>query len=202
MSSTARIQIDYRIAGVAIPAIIERTDETVSASQVALPVGLTGTLSTRTSDSVGIATVAEGHGITTADTVAVFWDGGYRYGVAVSATAATTISIGSGGAGDVLPAAATAIVVAKETEVAFVHTGNDINVFAAYSMGRLSVNVRDSLDAAVFTKDIVARESAGYISDFSGANPFAGETLGSIMLANGDSTAGRTATILLLKNSI
>lgn len=202
MSSTARIQIDYRIAGVAVPAIIERTDETVSATEIALSQGRAGTLSTRTGDTVGIATVAEGHGITTSDTVAVFWEGGYRYGVAVSATASTTISIGAGGAGDVLPAATTVIVVAKETEVTFSHAGNDINVFAAYSMGRLSLNVRNSIDAAVFTKDIVARESAGYISSFSGANPFAGETLGSIILANGDSTAARTATILSLKNSI
>jgi hypothetical protein len=202
MSSTARIQIDYRIAGVAIPAIIERTDETVSASQVPLPQGRAGTLSTRTSDTVGVATVASGHGITTSDTVSVFWEGGYRYGVAVSAQTSTTISLGTAGAGDVLPIATTAIVVAKETEIAFVHDGDDISVFAAYSLGRLSLNVRDDADAAVFTKDITARESAGYISGFSGTSPFASESLGSIMVANGDASVARTATILLLKNSI
>jgi hypothetical protein len=202
MSSTARIQIDYRIAGVAIPAVIERMDETVSASQVPLPQGRAGTLSTRTSDSVGIATVASGHGITTSDTVAVFWVGGYRYGVAVSASDSTTISLGSGGAGDNLPAATTPIVVAKEVTVSFAIDGDDINVFAAHSSGRMSVNVRDDANAAVFTKDVAASESCGYISNYTGANPFASESLGSIVLANGDSSQARTGTILLLKNSI
>jgi hypothetical protein len=85
MASTLNLFMGWRLGIKSLDTVLSRTDETMSSSEVTLNAAVAGTLTTRTSDSVGIVTVAS-HSITTSDTVAVFWDGGYRYGVAVSAT--------------------------------------------------------------------------------------------------------------------
>ena len=69
---------------------------------------IAATLSTRTDADTGIATLASGHGITTNDTVDVFWNAGQVYAMTVTASAATTIGI-DGGDGDDLPIATTVI---------------------------------------------------------------------------------------------
>ncbi len=69
---------------------------------------IAGTLSTRTDADTGIATLASGHGITTNDTVDVFWNAGQIYAMTVTASASTTIGI-DGGSGDDLPIATTVI---------------------------------------------------------------------------------------------
>ena len=93
-----------------------RTGDDLIDLQVTLPAGKSGTLTTRTDDNTGIVTVASGHGITGSDTVDVYWAAGRRYGVDVTATDATTISIDLG-AGDNLPAASTAVVIVKQVVV-------------------------------------------------------------------------------------
>jgi hypothetical protein len=92
MAGTADISIRTRVAGVNIDATIRRTDELEQAFRATMSAGRAGTLSTRTDDNTGILTVASGHGITDADTVAVFWEGGSRHGVDVTATTSTTSS--------------------------------------------------------------------------------------------------------------
>ena len=93
-----------------------RTGDDLIDLQITLPAGKSGTLTTRTDDNTGIVTVASGHGITGSDTVDVYWAAGRRYGVDVTATDATTISIDLG-AGDNLPAASTAVVIVKQVVV-------------------------------------------------------------------------------------
>jgi len=68
-----------------------------------------GTLSTRTDNDTGIITVEAGHGITTSFTIDLYWASGKRYGMTVTGTASTTVSL-DGGTGDNLPVAATNIV--------------------------------------------------------------------------------------------
>ncbi len=59
-------------------------------------------LTTRTDADTGILTVATGHGVTTNDTLDVFWSAGRIHGMTVTGTTSTTISI-DGGSGDDLP---------------------------------------------------------------------------------------------------
>ena len=200
MASTLNLFMGWRLGIKSIDSVLTRSDETMSSSEVSLNAAIAGTLTTRTSDSVGIVTVAS-HSITTSDTVAVFWAGGYRYGVAVSATDSTTISIGSGGAGDVLPASSTALTICKETTLTFSHDGDDIIAMLVHSPERMSMSVLDTVPASQQAADITANEGWFWISNATGTSPFAGDTLGSIVMANASTTA-RTATVLLLKNSI
>ena len=192
--------IGWRLGLKSIDSVVSREDETQASSDVSLPAAVSGTLTTRTSDSVGVVTVAS-HSITTSDKVAVFWSGGYRYNVAVSATSGTTISIGSGGSGDNLPAASTALTICKETTLSFSHVGNDIKGMVVHSPQRMSMNVRDTVPASQVAVDVPANEGWFWISNATGTNPFAGDTLQDIILANADTTA-QTATVLLLKNSL
>ena len=200
MASTLNLFMGWRLGIKSLDSVLNRSDETMSSSEVTLNTAIAGTLTTRTSDSVGVVTVAS-HAITVSDTVAVFWAGGYRYGVAVSAQTATTISIGSGGAGDVLPAASTVLTICKESTLTFSHVGNDIVAMLVHSPERMSMNVRDTTPATQQAADITANEGWFWISNATGTSPFAGDTLGSIVMANASTTA-RTATVLLLKNSV
>jgi hypothetical protein len=200
MASTFTAYIGFRTGLKSLDAILTREDETNLSSEISLPAAVDGTLTTRTSDSTGIITVVS-HSITTSDKVSVFWSGGYRYGVAVSATSGTTISIGSGGSGDNLPSASTVLTVCKESTLSFSHAGNDIKAMVVHSPQRMSMNVRDTVPASQVAADVPANESWFWISNATGTNPFAGDTLQDIVLGN-QSTSAQTATVLLLKNSV
>ena len=200
MSATGKVNISYRVGGAVVDAVIDRTDEQGATTQVALPAGKAGTLTTRTDDNTGVVTVLAGHGITDADTVTLFWEGGVRRGLTVTATTSTTISIDAG-AGDNLPLVSSVCVIAKEVVTSLGHVGNDLAIFAIHSSSRLMANIRDVDPATIIALDITAKESWAYISNFSGTNPFAGETLVTAVLANGGTTAA-TANILHLKDTI
>lgn len=198
--STGRVNISYRVGGAVVDAQIDREDEQGAATLVSLPAGIAGTLTTRTDADTGIVTVLAGHGITDSDTVTLFWAGGVRRGLTVTATAATTISIDVGAGAD-LPAVSSVVTIAKEVITSLGHVGNDLAIFAVHSVNRLMANIRNAGPTTILALDITGRESFAYISTFSGTNPFAGETLVTAVLANGGTTAA-TANILHLKDTI
>ena len=200
MASEARINIGYRVAGVAIDAIVNRQDEEASSLKIALESGKAGTLTTRTTASSGVITVAEGHNITDANTVTVFFPGGIVRSMTVSSTTGTTITV-TGGDGDDFPAEDSAVVIAKDAVSSFAFAGNDINLLVFHATGQLSVDVVDSLSASELLLNIPAGESWAWIKDFSGTNPLAGKTLATVTLANG-STTSMTATVLRLLNTL
>lgn len=200
MASEARINIGYRVAGVAIDAIVNRQDEEASGTKIALESGKAGSLTTRTSATAGIITVAAGHEITDSDTATVFFPGGIVRSMTVSSTTSTTITV-TGGDGDDLPAENDDVVIAKDVVSSFVFDGDDITLLAFHATGQLSVDVIDSLAASELLLNIPAGESWAWIKDFSGTNPLAGKTLATVTLANG-STSAMTATILRLLNTL
>lgn len=200
MASQLNLYMAWRLGLKSIDTILSRSDETMASSEITLNAAVSGELTTRTSDSVGVVTV-DSHSITDTDTVAVFWEGGYRYGVAVSATTSTTISIGSGGAGDNLPLQDTVLTICKESTLAFAHDGDDITGILVHSPQRMSMNIRDDVPATAVAADVTANEGWFWISNATGTNPFTGDDLQDIILANASTTA-QTASVLLLKNSI
>ncbi len=67
-----------------------------------------GTLTARVDADTAVLTLASGHGITDADTVDVYWDGGHRNSVTVAAYDVATITVDAG-TGDDFPAEDTTI---------------------------------------------------------------------------------------------
>jgi hypothetical protein len=188
MAGTANVSLRTRVAGLNIDATIQRTDELEQAFQHVMDAGRAGTLTTRTDDAIGVVTVAAGHGITTSDTVAVFWAGGSRFSATVTATAATTITIATG-AGTNLPAATTAVVIAKESLHTLAVVGNNIAVLAVGCDNRASVNFRDGSAASLLRYDMASQEGRLWVASSDVTNPLAGDTVADVRIANGGTTA-------------
>lgn len=114
--ATGSYNANFTAGGLTISSTSTVSGSATATAEETLAVGKSGTLSTRTDANTGVATLGASHGITTSHTVNVFWDGGMRYGMTVTATDATTVTI-DGGTGDDLPVVTTAIVVAPQVEV-------------------------------------------------------------------------------------
>ena len=144
-----------------------------------------GTLTTRTDNDTGVATVATGHGITTSDVVDVVWTGGKRVGCTVTATTSTTISIDAG-SGDNLPVTTTALTVAKCTNLSAVLTGTNLVAIAISCQKACIVRLRGS------TTDHLTVELAAngvYIwSTGNGDNPVTGDSIDTCRVSNKDSS--------------
>lgn len=72
-----------------------------------------GTLSTRTDGDTGVCTLSSGHLITVSDTVSVWWSGGDRKGMTVTAVNGSLVTVDAG-TGDNLPATSSAVDVGPD----------------------------------------------------------------------------------------
>lgn len=93
----------------------QRTAQGSSQVSVTVPVGKTGTLSTRTNNSDGTLTLTANHGIETGDVIDLYWSGGSRRNVTVGTVSVNSVPISSG-AGTNLPVQATAIVASPQVD--------------------------------------------------------------------------------------
>lgn len=192
-------------AGVTISSGSSYSGDGSASCEVTIPSGKSGTLSTRTDNDTGVATVSTGHGITTSDKVSVFWTGGRRYNMTVTATTSTTISIDVG-SGDNLPTAATAIVVSKDTNVVLSVDGDNAELFA------LSMDVPNDQTSKAFVR---AYDGAADVATFdmtistplvypisSGiTNPITGNVVTSFYASNGNATTDATLRIIAITDA-
>ena len=205
--ASGTLSISLALGGTAINRSVTRTTDAAVAYEVSLPAGKAGTLSTRTDSNTGILTVASGHGITDADTVDVFWTGGNRYGMTVTAYDSTTISIDLG-AGTNLPDAATSIVVTKEVSIVCQIDGDNASLIGVCSeLSDLSassaalVNFLDVSAASVAAITLVG--NVPRIWDITGGatNSFTGNVITNAKAANASTSATATLKILALVDS-
>lgn len=129
-------------------AVAAVTFDTALIQTVDLPAGKAGSLTTRTDDDTGVVTVASGHGITASDFVDLYWSGGNRFGVDVTAVTDTTISINIG-SGDNLPAQDTAVVITKQVTKVCNIDGDAVQLFGLFlrstdSAAKGSADLQDS----------------------------------------------------------
>jgi hypothetical protein len=182
---TATIQQTAGVGGLSIQGNVSRNgDSQVGySSDPALPVALAGELTTRTDEDTGVVTLAEGHGLTDADTVDVFWDGGLRYGLSITGYDATTINI-DGGAGDDLPLAETVVAVAEPVAVPWPFAGDDVVLIAAGCAQRASVRFLDDVPSVQLALDLAAGEVWSWAT--GSANPLDSVDVVSLLVSNGD----------------
>ena len=83
----------------------------------ALPAAKAGILTTRTDNTSGVLTKSPGHGIVNGAWVTLFWPGGIRYHVSVSAVAGDLVTVGIAGTGDALPPVSTPMTVAVQNHM-------------------------------------------------------------------------------------
>lgn len=171
------------IAGVSIETHIPRVSGAGEADDPALAAAKAGSLTTRTDNDTGVVTLAEGHGILTGDKVSVFWEGGKRYGM--TATVSGNLVTVDVGAGDNLPAQATAVTLVKQVPRDFYFNGDDVVMLAVGSKRRVHADFQTGASASVFQVEVPAGEGYSFVLG-RGANPFAGQIVAKVLWSNGD----------------
>lgn len=186
---SATLNTDAAIAGIAFSTTISRSAEGSIAHEVTAAAGIAGTLSTRTDDNTGIVTMASGHGVTDANTVDLYWTGGVRYGMTVTAYDATTVTVDLG-AGDNLPVVDTTLVLGVQMSVDTDVDGDLFSIIAATAAARAHLEFRTS-GASLASVEIAASEIFSWDSASGTANPFTGDPIDAIRVSSG--TAVETA---------
>lgn len=193
--------ISYGVSLGSIKASVTRSSDTLINTEVALPAGKSGTLSTRTDNDTGVVTVSSGHGITDTDTVDVYWTGGKRYNVDVTATTSTTISIDAG-SGDNLPSAATAVTIVKQVAFNVLIDGDNCAIMGlmllvsdSAATGVSYVQFKDSGASVVSSFALTA--NVPNINDITGGqtNAYTGAIIYSGVASNSDTTNAATLQI-------
>jgi hypothetical protein len=177
--------------------VVEKTLPALVAAQ-------TGTLTTRTDDDTGVATLSTGHGITTGMVCDVYWAAGVRYGM--TATVAVDAVTLDGGAGDVLPAESTAVTVVQQTAIEVNFDGDTLEIIGIFysntsdTSAKAHLDLQDSGDATIKEVDLVhytANNGLGNIWNVEGGdtNVFTGNRI-THGAASHDSTSAGTLYIL------
>ena len=196
---TTTYSISVQGGGISVQQSVTRSGDLTVAAQVTLPAGKSGTLSTRTDNNTGQLTVASGHGITASDTVDVYWSGGRRYGVDVTAVASTTIDIDLG-SGDNLPTQGTAVVVCKQVAANVMIDGDNAKLVVVNfavpgtSTAKSRVTFFDAVSgggsAVGSGLDLAANEPS--VTDVTGGdtNGYTGSVILSLVASNGGTAEG------------
>ena len=204
---TVNYGITLNVGGVSVGSQIAVSGDHPNPYEVPLPVGKAGTLTTRTDNDTGVATVASGHGVTTSDKVDIYWSGGIRYGMTVTATTSTTISVDAG-AGDNLPVATTALVVSKQVAINTAIDGDNIQIIgivAAYplpsSTALAHVDFQSAAPASI--APLILNANKTQVSYVAGGadNPFTVSPIVVCYASNGSATETCTLRIASLEDS-
>jgi hypothetical protein len=199
----ARIKIDQKVQITGFTAAYTKSIEVEATGgehrEPTVAAAKAGTLTTRTSDTVGTLTMAGGHGIATGDEFDLFWSGGQRAQVTAGVVAGDSVPF-SLGTGDVLPALNTVITAHKGVSAAFTVVGDNLTGISVQMDKPGYVHFRDNTDAVLFSAPVTA--DGGYVwYDGSGVtNPLAGDTVTSILCTNSDSTAARSPQVGVVFN--
>jgi len=181
--SQATLKENVTVGGVSVESEIVRTSGSQQSDDPTLTEAKAGSLTTRTDNDTGVVTLGTGHGIITSDKVSVFWQGGKRYGM--TATVSGNLVTVDLGAGDVLPAQATAVTLVKQVPRDFYFNGDVVVMLAVGSKRRVHLDFQTGASASVFQVEVPAGEGYSFVLG-RGTNPFAGQIVAKILWSNGD----------------
>lgn len=198
-------EIRIRGAGMLLSGVTtETTSDSVTAYDPAVLPAKAGELTTRTDNETGEITMAAGgHGITTAQVVDLYWDGGARYGITVGTVAGTTVPIGAdnSGTGDNLPLVNTDVLVAPQTTVAVVMSAAPIALgvqmlHASDSETAVShVSLLDSGDAEVGAVELIGNDVRAF--NFAGGDTiFTSDAVASAIVSTAATSAAQLKMIV------
>lgn len=150
-----------------------------------LAAGKAGTLSTRTDNDTGTLTLGSGHGIETGAIIDLYWEGGIQRGVTVGTVSGTSVPIDAG-VGDNLPAQDTAIVACVVTVFDVDVVGNTVALAAVVTrQARASCEFQENDGTPIVSLDLAAGEIWDWADVQGVANPFAGVSIGKVVVSNG-----------------
>lgn len=192
---SATIRLTVQIAGRQRDVTVNRQADGVTIRTPALDAAIAAAGWTKTDANTGTATLPEGHGLQTNDVVAVFWEGGYRYGL--TATVTDNSAVLDGGAGDDLPANDTPVVVAIRQVLQVEFDGDDLQVLEADCPKRALLVLHDSGSAELLAADQAAGDVRLWFAESGLTNPLAGDTVAGAWLFNGVAEANSACLMVL-----
>lgn len=190
MAHTGTLQVTAQVSSGmrSIAGVVTKTADGIISKDTSLPAGKAGTLSTRTSNTAGEATLAADHGIATGNVVDVHWVGGVHYGVTVGTVSGTAVPLTDSGSGDNYPAEDFAIVVTKQVEITASFDGDDAELMAAICDQNAHLDFQD-VSASLFAMSLTAGVPWAWGADMGTANPLTGNACVKILASNGSVTA-------------
>jgi hypothetical protein len=191
------------IGGLAIAGTVVRADDGELREELNLAAGKAGTLSARTDNDTGTATLASGHGITTGATVDVYFAGGLRRGMTVGTVAGTSVPIDLG-TGDNLPALNDPIVLCVPTTVTLAFIAANVVMAVVQAAFRSSVQFQQTAGTVVKAIDLGRSGNNGEIWDWASltdtTTPFTAD-VGKLVISNGDGTRSNTVKVGVVLNN-
>ena len=199
---TSRLTITGDVGGIPVSSTLTRTADSQIGHQPesGLSKAKAGTLSTRTDDTEGTLTLEADHGIETADTIDLYWDGGRRYGVTVGTVAGNNVPI-SGGAGDVLPTQDTAVTASEQLVIDTDFDGDLLAAIAVLCAARGHIAFYESGDVLALALDLSAATLWHWLDGGTAVNPLAGKTIDYVVATQAGSTAAATLKLGILYDS-
>jgi len=178
---------------------------------ISLPAGNGGELTTRTSASIGTATMdSASHTISTGQDVDIHWTvggvTGARYGVTVGTVAGTSVPF-TGGAGDDLPIVNSGLTITARTSAAAALDGDQAQLVGVEFQRDVDTDTAGGHAEFVDTgaANVAAlslKPNLAYIYDIAGGdtNPFTGNPITDVLASNGSPTNDATLVILSVEN--
>lgn len=182
----SKLTISGDLGGAPLNSTISRSADGSIRQTISLPAAVSGTLSTRTSDTAGVLTVA-GHALQMGDIIDIYWDGGRRYDVDVDSVAGDDVTF-SGGTGDVLPAQDTDITTAEQTVIDVDFDGANLVGIGAVCPARAHLGFFEGA-ANELSVDLVAKETWFWVDGGTAANPLAATVVGSVKASQSSTAA-------------
>jgi hypothetical protein len=184
---TGTLSTTAQVGGITIQGTLSKTADSHMAYNPSLPAGKAGSLTTRTDNDTGVATLSAGHGIITGDKVDVYWSGGMRYGMEATVSG-NEVTIDAG-AGANLPAESTPLVVTKQVVQDFVFDGDCVQLIAMLATRRCHVDFVDAGGVSLFERELAADTPWAWAADTGVTTPITGNAVAQLKVSNGDSAA-------------
>lgn len=164
-----------------------------------LAAAFNGSLSTRSSNTAGTLTMADGHGITTGARIDIYWSGGAAYGATVGTVSVDSVPF-TGAAGTNLPVQGTVITAIVPTKEAFDAPHATLQALIAGCVVPAYAVFLDSGDAVVAAEYISATQD--YLWDVGGlgSNPFGSTDVASVYLSHSDANSSQQVNAIALSN--
>lgn len=185
---TSRITVSGELGGASLNSTIVRTAVgQITQTPIALSAAKAGTLSTRSSDTAGTLTLGEGHGITDADVIDIYWADGMCYSAVVGTVDGTSVPF-TGASGDVLPTEDDAITACVTEEIDSDFDGTLLVAIGARCDQKAHVTFMATA-AVVLEVDLVANEAWFWVNGGTAVNPLDSEDVTSILVSQGSTSA-------------
>ncbi|MCC6910062.1 MAG: hypothetical protein IT430_19175 [Phycisphaerales bacterium] len=195
----SRLTISGEIAGAPLNSSLSRSaDGAIRHGPITLPAAEAGDLSTRTTDTTGVLTIA-GTALLIGDTIDLYWDGGRRYDVDVDNVVGDDVTF-SGGAGDILPAVSTAITAAEQVVIATDFDGANLVAVGALCTARGHLSFQET-GVTELSVDLNSREAWFWLDQSTAPNPLVSTVVGAIKASHAGSAAAATLDLGVLYDS-